>query len=275
MQYSKMATLDPSRLEFMMYLDEALREVEKQMPQSQQVKMLKSKFFDLAGSEFDRSILGEVHELTVEEILNKQANGFYNNINPKSIRDELIGWFSEMEHQHRRNNFLKFSESIFQQIECLTNCLVINQQAIDYVINNFNLSFTNNNPITVGSSIFGTKINNSSQLSISFMQSESATITIKFKMALYVYYFDGKVFFSPYKKILDTFTEIRQIRNFFHGFKMSDLEERLLKELSLDYDQIIVNRARSKAYSKFLIYQGFLADFVEGILSAKNYSKFI
>ena len=271
-----MATPNPEHLEYMMYLDEAIRQVEKKIPENPKVKLLKLKFLELAGNEFDRSVLKEVHEYTIEEIIIKQANGFYNDQYPKPIKNELIGWYSEMEHQHRRNNFLKFSESVFQQIECFVNFIVLNQKAIDYVAQRFDSNFINNDkPIIVGKSIFDSRINNSTELTISFLRSDKATIKTKFKMALYIYFFDGNIYYSPYKKILDTFEEIRQVRNFFHGFKLSDLEHKTLHGQDLDWDQKIVHDVRLKGYIKFLSYQGFLAEFNEKVLSSRNYKNFL
>lgn len=271
---------DINRLKYLMDLDEALRNAEKTIPKtsSLQLEKLKNKFYTLAGEEFDRSVLGEIYESAFDNIINKQADQYYSK-SPKDIRKELVYSFTEMEHQRRRNNFLKYTESLFQQVECIVNFLFHKKDIEKYLTTKFNETFVVNgkpaynetSPATVGKSLFDGKITRSDEIRSFISDDRDASITIKFKTVLYIFYYEGRVFYSPYKELLDIFNEIRQVRNFFHGYKSSKLDSDINIGNTLNYDQRIVDAARNDSSIKFLAYQGFLSTFTPKIFNSSNF----
>ena len=74
-----MEKTDPKRLKFLMDLDEAIQAFEKEHPSNNKVTKIKDRFYSLSNQEFTRSTLREIHELAIEDILEKQAQKFYEN----------------------------------------------------------------------------------------------------------------------------------------------------------------------------------------------------
>lgn len=291
-----MATPNPEHLQFMMYLDEAIRQLEKQMPQNTKVKLLKSRFLELAGDEFDRSILGEVHENTIEEIIAKQANGFYVNFTG-SIKKELVQDYIEMEHQLRRDKFYGFSLHLYKQLECcIRYCL--NSDAFLNILRNQRRKpiFTNEN-VSVDSTSYEVKkyiITHGSNVQYSFLSyydknlkkylnkddwnllfnSNNAdvksiltkmTFPNQLKLVLYIVRFESNVSERDFNHSLVIFESIRQARHGSHGGKMSETETKITDGIELDVKEKLYVDAHKNRFSNYLIFLGFLADFIQNV----------
>lgn len=91
----------------------------------------------LAPKHDDR--ITEIHELCVEEILQRQAEDFYKDFAIEDLKEQLVSDFVKMEHWRRRNNFLEFAMALYQQIEAIVNYLVSDSyvQTAWYYIRNF------------------------------------------------------------------------------------------------------------------------------------------
>jgi hypothetical protein len=69
------------------------------------------------------SLIQNIHEYCVEQIIDKQANDFYASFPIDGIKQQLVQDFKKMEHERRRDDFEGFCLSMFQQIEAIVNYL--------------------------------------------------------------------------------------------------------------------------------------------------------
>ena len=299
-----MPTPNPEHLEFMMYLDGAIRQVEEQMPQNELVKSLKSKFFQLAGDEFDRSVLKELHEQTIENILKKQADGFYNNFRklPESTLEELVGTYVEMEHQVRRNNFEMFSLCVYKQIECIVNhCLTYPRliKLLDSIRKNkvyreeWTAYWDQGQPVTkifdygvtIQRSLLNIKNSNTKQYftdsdyDLFFQKSEAEIFdtlinldfTRRFKLILYVVKHESKVTESQFRHDIILFESIKQSRHLAHGGKISSIQIKLTEGIIPDDKEQTFINALNNTYLNYAHFRGFLADFIQNVPKFLDY----
>ena len=291
-----MEKLDPNRLKFMMDIDQALREVEKQMPDDSLVTEIKSKFYDLAGSQFDRTVLGEIHEYAIEDIIKRQAEGLYKNF-PASIKKELIHEYIEMEHQMRRDKFYNFCLYLYKQVECCIAYALLSDKFVqkltksrrDSIFRNQNITrdkesgavktyiFTHGNNIQYDLlNYFDSNINKWFKLQDwdnlfkeNTKQISSVLINMgfpnKLKIVLHQVKFKSQVSESEFTKDLIIFETIRQSRHLAHGGKMSATESKITEGIELDDKEKLFIDAHKNRYSNYLLYHGFLAEFVRNI----------
>jgi len=67
------------------------------------------------------SVIQDIHEHCIENVIIKQANDFYSDFKLEEISSKLVFDFVKMEHERRRDDFENFSLCTFQQIENITN----------------------------------------------------------------------------------------------------------------------------------------------------------
>ncbi|MEZ0483182.1 hypothetical protein [Fibrella aquatica] len=280
----------------MMDIDEALRDVEKQIKDSHELNSLKSKFYDLSGEQFERSVLGEVHEYTIEDILNKQAEGFYKGF-PTAIKKELVYEFIEMEHQLRRDRFFSFCLHLYKQIECCINYSITSTAFIE------KLRLVRKNPIYQNENVGTDQLTNQlkkyirkhgDNVQYSFLKYydrvakkwlsvadwnnlfEGNNIQIsqmllkldfpnKFKLVLYIVKHNASVSESIFENDLIVFESIRQSRHMAHGGKMSDTEQKIIDGQDLDEKETLFINAHKNRYVNYFLYHGFLIGFVENV----------
>lgn len=72
--------------------------------------------------------LDHIYEYCIEQILQKQANEFYQDFPIKSIIPSLVDDFVRMESFRRKDNFSDFCLALYQQIECVTNKICENNK---------------------------------------------------------------------------------------------------------------------------------------------------
>ena len=76
----------------------------------------------------DEGKLDNIYEYCIEQILKKQANEFYQDFPIKSIIPSLVDDFVRMESFRRKDAFGDFCLALYQQIECITNCICENSK---------------------------------------------------------------------------------------------------------------------------------------------------
>lgn len=72
--------------------------------------------------------LEHIYEYCIEKILKKQAEEFYQSFPMKSITTSLVKDYVRMEGFRRKDAFGDFCLALYQQIECITNCICENSK---------------------------------------------------------------------------------------------------------------------------------------------------
>ncbi|WP_428654172.1 hypothetical protein [Runella sp.] len=290
-----MAKTDPKRLKFLMDVDEAIQAVEKEHPSNNTVTKIKDRFYSLANQEFTRSTLREIHELAIEDILEKQAQNFYGNF-PPDIQKELVHTFIEMEHQRRRDNFLEFCLFLFKQIECYVNYNISSGTLFQRIIDKRTekafvwqrLYFDNNlkeyQNRTKKFEKYGQALQNEVlnfynidydkkyplNYRINATDIRNLDIMAKCRVIIYCLYFNEKVEDFEFESAKNTVNEIYQLRNAAHGGKFSEIKQKLLNNQSLEKKEQILYDAWQNRYVNYLKYMGFLADFMQKVSNSSN-----
>lgn len=70
------------------------------------------------------SLLNDIYEYCIEDVIKKQATDFYADFPCAEIRPILVNDYIRMERFRRQNNFEDFCMSLYQQIECITNTII-------------------------------------------------------------------------------------------------------------------------------------------------------
>ena len=291
--------MDAKRLKFLMDVDETIDKLSKDFPQEPMINKLKEKFFSLANKQFIKSAYQGIHELTVEDVIKKQASEFYKYF-PQTIKNELVESFVEMEHQRRRDNFWEFCIQIYKQVECYTNHLFKSETLLLIIINKWqDKTFTNTSikwdTQTNSYSSFeykygnvryyeflGYKKTNGSSFKKDDYKShfENTSYSViedskrfsyfqaKFKIVLYILFFDENVNEEIFKKNMDLFYEIQQSRNVIHGGKGSAINS----SNNITNQDRISQQSYNNRYVNYLKYQGFLAEFMQRVSNSPNLS---
>lgn len=69
------------------------------------------------------SLIQNIHEYCIEQKIEKQATDFYLSFPIDKLKSQLILDYKKMEHERRRDDFVGFCLSMFQQIEAIVNFL--------------------------------------------------------------------------------------------------------------------------------------------------------
>lgn len=75
-------------------------------------------------TEKNLTVINEIYEYCVEEIISKQAMEFYQDFPLVEVREILIEDYKRMERFKRQDNFDDFCLALYQQIECITNSVI-------------------------------------------------------------------------------------------------------------------------------------------------------
>lgn len=209
------------------------------------------------SSGYDSSI-SKIYEFCIRDIINKQANKFYEDFKVEEIKTKLIEDFIRMEHFRREDNFEDFCLAMFQQLEGIVNSLV-NNEIQNYIIDNQykltykakdkNLNIYNERPLWQLIFFNALKPNDlAAKISKPILEWDFSE---RFKTILYYYYFDKKIYnFHDFQSIFFLGNKLYQARNLNHrGGVTSDAQQKIINE---------VKSESHKYYFKFL---GFLEDF--------------
>ena len=211
---------------------------------------------ELGLNDTEKSIK-KIYELCVKEIIQKQAQNFYQSFKIDAIKPKLEFDFIRMEHFKRDDNFEDFSLALHQQIENIINHLAENN-------NEFRTAITSKKD-EPAYKIYNktTKVNDQFNLShlllSNFATQDKIDVVFqkdifiwdysqKLKAVLYYFVFKQKVYnYYDFKSLYDIGNDIYQARNLNHrgGFLYENQKETLNR----------IERAKDKYYFKFL---GFL-----------------
>lgn len=188
------------------------------------------------------STIKRIHEYCIKEVINNQAEEFYNDFNIREIKPQLVKDFKEMEFKRREDKFENFTFALYQQIEGIVN----------YLFENNVKNFWDNRKEEIGTQF---RKNNKTVKQIVFENADKWYESVKFKSIIYFYYFDGNLkAMTPFKELENTFNEIYQTRNCNHrGSVPSDFQRKILEK---------IHGNESKFYLKFY---GFLDDFIRNV----------
>lgn len=208
------------------------------------------------------TLIQNIHEYCIEEIVDIQASEFYANFPIQEIKGQLIEDYKKMEHERRRNDFYNFCLHMYQQIENISNYLFYNEieKKWNSIKNNIAIKSEYNenkrqyeypefHGTTVEKLVFGNRNDGKWYANRSF------------RAVLYFFYFKKEINQSDYNynSMFYVWDEIYQVRNKNHrGGKTSAYNEEVLKK---------IDENKSKVYFKFY---GFLQDFISKIEDSLN-----
>ena len=210
---------------------------------------------ELVSTDTEKSIK-KIYEFCVKEVIQKQAQSFYDSFKIVGIKQKLKFDFIRMEHFRREDNFEDFSLALHQQIENIINHLAENNYE-------FRLTILNNKDkltykIRHKTGVFDQF--NLSHLILSGFATQKEIDDVfkedifewkysqKLKAVLYFFVFKQKIYnYYDFKSLYDVGNDIYQARNLNHrgGFLYDNQRETLNR----------IDGAKHKYYFKFL---GFL-----------------
>lgn len=207
-----------------------------------------------------------IFELCVEQIIKEQAIRFYEYFPIESIKHQLVTDFIRMENFRRKDQFEDFCLAMYQQIECVTNCLgkddnlnMVFEHLLGFPAyvkdNDYSKRLITENPekplYLVADLLF-----NRHPEKVKRPLSEQYAID-KIRSIVYFVTFKGAMSNNDYERFVyltDSLYEIYQYRNKNHrGNVIKDFEKKI-------YDKI--DPHKSLYCLKFM---GVLADFIESI----------
>lgn len=228
-------------------------------------------------------LLAEVHELNMEQYIKVQAERFYESFPlPLSNKAQLIKDFIEMEHSRRRDDYEGFSLAVYQQIENIVNEVYryfeIKKNFIEKKdaevfqmkpgANPFN---KDRKPVLIYQIIFKPPFSNyktntplndyekeeySTNKCKAFLEEGKFDFLDKARMVLYFMYFNQQLRnFDKWNELNNVIISINLSRNTVH------------RNINGEGASRAERKKDNHKYSNFLLFQGFLTDFTEGISS--------
>jgi hypothetical protein len=208
--------------------------------------------------------IDKIYEYCVKDIIDKQANKFYDDFILNDIKQVLIADFIRMEHFRRDDNFEDFCLAMFQQVENIVTYLFAYFELNKKIINDYDKRViliynkeqkkfvTSPNGLYLSNFIFQKyKIEHPLVL-----ENPEFYFNIKCRTVLYYFYFKETIEINTKKfdEIYNTANYLYQIRNLNHrGVERNDYQQKIIDEVMPNYN---------KYYFKFL---GFLEMFVSVI----------
>jgi hypothetical protein len=206
--------------------------------------------------------INKIYEYCIKEIVEKQANKFYEDFKLVEIKSKLIEDFIRMEHFRRDDNFEDFCLAMFQQLEGTINFLV-KFEVQNYLIQNKNLQTHKVRDKKTGDYVQNllwqlvffpelTEIDLEKKINKPIFEWDFSE---RFKAVLFYYYFKKRIYnYQDFQSIFFLGNELYQSRNLNHrGGKTTESQQRIINKVISD---------SHKYYFKFL---GFLEDFLSTI----------
>lgn len=215
--------------------------------------------------------INAVHELNIEQHVTIQSKDFYKHFPfakfgiDETLKNQMISDFIAMEHCRRRDDFQGFSMSAFQQIEFITNYLMEKADIWERAnANKDTWMFTSRTKDGIGGRfgytlgnkiIYIKKSEDRAAVLENFFRNRKADFLSKFRMVLYFGYFNELVRSEEeWDQIYNLGVKLYQARNSNHrGTLNNDFQEEIAKDLE------------NNKYMYYLVFQGFLADFINKI----------
>ncbi len=228
-------------------------------------------------------LLNEMHELNLEQYIKIQAESFYKEFPLTDIKEELINDFIKMEHCRRRDDFQGFSMALYQQLENVINFLIDNFNYLDTIKKNFILPaitikfgpekgtkrgellymyiisppFVNYEEKSHGE-IEEEKKAYYAKAKEDFLKKEKKSLSYyeKARIVMYCVYFAENLYSKEiWSEVYNMIRDTHNARNTNH------------RGAALSMDQAkAAKRINENRYFNYLIFHGFLADFIQTII---------
>ena len=234
-------------------------------------------------------MIQNIHEYCVENIIDKQAKEFYSDFKIKEIKPQLIADYKKTEHERRRDHFEGFCLSMFQQVEAVVNYIFESKETLQKIKDN------KDKPVYEKWNKDLKKWERSGEdMLIPFLLMKKNKDSKKYTMDnnLLNQYFDDDnmpiVNYNPIKKSWGFLNRLRAIL-FFYYFEESLKSAREFNEVynpgkelytvrnqnhrgstPSEYQKKTINNIKGNESKYYLIFYGFLVDFVTEVNS--NYS---
>ncbi len=182
----------------------------------------------------------EIYEYCIKEVLEKQAENFYEGFPLKELILQLKADFIRMEDFRRKNDFGYYALATFEQIENICNYICSQEKFLNYLEKHLeDKAYLKNSDVLIKNHIFGydTKTVNYLELGLKRLKSKSLSARDKYKSVIY---FLGKQidenFFS--KDIDDGVSTIYACRNTIHrGNNATDKQKGVVIETFKTYSE--------------------------------------
>jgi hypothetical protein len=294
--------IESEKLKFLMNVFDKMQDLKMSNPSDPNLPEIERLFIKHAKDKFafQKLRLTDIQEYSIESVITKQANEFYSSIPyfvnfPQIIKEQLLADYTQMEHQRRRDNFERFCQCIYQQIEAIvtqlwsienknnqsklwnhilqnrTNKAFANRSfdnvAKQFVLTPYSTGFKiqniifkyndyNRSPSYFSDADYDTYFNNPNANS----KDKKNDFQVKLRTVLFVLYFEENVLQEKFEELFDTLYEITLIRNTFHrgpnGFT--------------SYQQNIINRIYQNPSSHYHKFFGALCDFLVKSLNSNK-----
>lgn len=290
--------LDSEKLKFLMNVFDKMEDLRAANPYDKNLPEIERIFVKHARDSFafQRLRLTDIQENSIETNIIKQAKEFYNSIShfkrfTSTIQNQLLSDYVQMEHQRRRDNFERFCQCVYQQIEAIVNQLwdsgtlwstivynrkksffakkVYDSYKKSYVTTPFSYGYT------VQSEIFkyrsfspSTTYYSDTDYDAFFVKGKthndrSIDFQVKLRSVLFVLYFDEAVIQENYNDLYNSLYDIITIRNTIHrGPTTTSVRQQSIIDR--------INKNPSFYYHKFY---GIFCDFIVISLNSKNINK--
>lgn len=179
----------------------------------------------------------EIYEYCIKEVLEKQAENFYEGFPLKELIFQLKADFIRMEDFRRKNDFGYYALATFEQIENICNYICSQEKFLNYLEKHLeDKAYLKNSDVLIKNHIFG-KDTNYLELGLKRLKSKSLIARDKYKSVIY---FLGKQtddnFFS--KDIDDGVSTIYACRNTIHrGDNATDKQKGVVIETFKTYSE--------------------------------------
>lgn len=279
-------------LKFLMMAFDHIQTVKANNPSDPNLPEIESLFYKHAPDYFSFQTLrlSDMYEMSFEKKIEKQASTFYDNFGhfsslPTDIRKQLFSDYCQMELQRRRDNFERFSQCVFQQIECITTQYWKNGKLFKEIENARELFMyatrfpnatvkANNQPPRIQNIIFNFRKEkapfNDIDYSNYFLKKPKHTdanihFRTKVNALLYFVCFNSKPLFDEYHNLNRSINQLYAVRNLFHRGpeNFTQPQQTLLQEI----------RQNQPVY--FLKFYGLLSEFMHRVFNSKNLNKII
>lgn len=219
-------------------------------------------------------VILDVHELSLENFVLVQAKNFYEQLNiPEGNKEALIADFVKMEHCKRRDDFEGFSLCVYQQIENLVNHLydaygLLNKFMADAERPLLTVKYGEFKGDRKGNALFtviyskpynpppGFNIRNTHldrKRAIESGRSVNFVFMEKSRLVLYYNFFGESVpSYDSWNENTELLSQINKARNRVH------------RKIEEEGDDAVQNR-KKRSYTNYLLFAGFLAEFVGNI----------
>jgi hypothetical protein len=224
-------------------------------------EIIQSKYSSIINKSGNDKSIDKIYEYCIKEIIEKQANLFYEDFILNDKKNELISDFIRMEHFRRDDNFEDFCLAMFQQIENIVVYLFTYFNLNEKISANFDkriiLIYSNEEKKFISSPkglFLSNFIFQKYNLETPYaLNNQEFYFNNKCRAVLYYFFFKKNIEYNTLKfdEIYNTANNLYQIRNLNHrGGDKNEYQQKIL-------DDVMPNH--NKYYFKFL---GFLEMFV-------------